>query len=667
MTEQTTFGQYWWEHWQEMSPDARRRLGIALVFYLVMWIAGSYLAATQIAGVADLDSLSRLLAAVAVGPLGVVWAGLELTGFIVENSVKPGLGWMVPGLLHGGLLAALVALSLRPVNPVTLQKRAMERHRRQQGQLEGPEIAELLKLESGLPLVEVQDKKKKAVTVGLDLTRGQGHVLVTAPTQGGKGLHLTAVLAKWPAAAVVIDPKSEQYARTAGLRQHVYGPVYHLPGHQVHLARYYNFLDDDDIMELHDQLLRPGEDFQRIFADKSLPFFKAVGHFARARRLNPLRVLLDAAEDDLVQVLAALDSVPEARPFVRQFTNGRPPEKIDGSDRFLSSAYGTFTTRLFPYQKHIDTICPTTPANVLPPDWVSHKSTLYITYSLVDLQGVGGVVAAILAGLMRDHVTRGRKQRLLVAIDEMAAVKLRRLDTYLATVASAGITMLLYSQSMSQIEGIYGPADAQTIITNCDHQLWYPANDFRTAQHISAQYGTSLRPSRSYSTVDRALRQDNGRLKTVPQRSVNESMVEAPTLSPTEVMALPKDQVIVFTKQERQVRFIGKRLDPRAAFKLLPMSFRPAVPRTGPRRYTDWSVTAVTAGSESRAEASAADEQPGPAGTASTVAPTRAGPGERSDERPLSAGQEPEQEQSSDTGPQGGTRRPANQDDNLLK
>jgi type IV secretory pathway TraG/TraD family ATPase VirD4 len=78
------------------------------------------------------------------------------------------------------------------------------------------------------------------------------------------------------------------------------------------------------------------------------------------------------------------------------------------------------------------------------------KSTLYITYSLNELEGVGGVVSAILAGLMRDHMASGHKWRLLVAIDEMAAVRMRHLDTYLATVGGFGITMLLYAQSMSQ-------------------------------------------------------------------------------------------------------------------------------------------------------------------------------------------------------------------------
>jgi type IV secretory pathway TraG/TraD family ATPase VirD4 len=423
------------------------------------------------------------------------------------------------------------------------------------------------------------------------------------------GLQLTEVLFHWPGAAVIVDPKAEQYKRTADFRQRYLGPVYHLPGHQVQLARYYDFLDPDDIQELHDQLLRPDEDMQRIFADKSLPLFRAVGHFARARKLDPLRVLLDAAEDDFQRVLVGLDSVPAAHPFVRQFTNGQPPDKVTSADRFVSSAYGTFATRLFAYQKHIDTICPRLLHNTLPRQWAAQKSSLYITYSLNELEGVGGVVAAILAGLMRDHMANGQKRRLLVAIDEMAAVRLRHLDTYLATVGGYGITTVLYAQSTSQLEGIYGRAGAQAILANCAHQLWYPPNDFQTAQHISDLYGTTLKPSRSYSTVSRMIQQENGQMRTIPQQSVSESLVEGPTYSPSEVRALDKDRVFVFTEKEQRFRFVGQRLDPRSLFEKLPEPpSLPILPKI-PRRYTEWlAVAEAEEEAVVKAEASSADK-----------------------------------------------------------
>jgi hypothetical protein len=412
--------------------------------------------------------------------------------------------------------------------------------------------------------------------------------MVVAATRAGKGLHLTDVLTHWPGPAVVVDPKSEQMERTSGFRHKHLGPVYRLPGHRLELSRYYDFLDNDDIQELHDQLLRPDEDAQRIFADKSLTFFKAIGHFARAKKLDPLRVLLDAAEDDFQKVLIGLDKVPAARPFVRQFTNGKAPEQITNLDRFVASAYGTFTTRLFGYQKHIDTIAPPSFTHTIPHNWAVNRSTLYITYSLNELVGVGGVVAAILAGIMRDHMKYGRKQRLLIAIDEMAAVRLRHLDTYLATVGGFGITLLLYAQSKSQLVGLYGQAGTEAILSNCAHQLWYPPKDLQTAQYLSNLYGTKLKINRSYSTVSRIERQENGQMVKVPQQSVSETLVETPVLNPTEVQSLGEGNVFVFTGKDQQLRFIGQRLDSRELYDKLPPPVPMPKAATKPRVYTDW-------------------------------------------------------------------------------
>ncbi len=425
MNEQMTLFNYWQELWREATPKTKQALRIVVIVYVVLLLLGSYLAATQMAAIAPMDPGGKAFAAVGVGPFGVVWQLLTWLGVLVEDPRNPGLGWPVPAVGHLGFWGVVYYLGIQPVNQMVLNKRRAEKHEAKQGNLSDSNIIAALPGETGVPFVTLQNEKKKAVPVGLDYARGQGHVLVVASTRSGKGLHLTEVLKQWPGAAVVVDPKSEQWTRTAALRRQQVGPVYHLPGHQVKLAYYYNFQNPDDLQELHAQMVRPDEDSQRIFADKSLPLFRAVGHFAAERGEDALRVLLDAGEDDFMQVLLGLESVPSAKPFVRQFTNGLPPEKVNGSDRFVTSAYGTFTTRLFGYQKHIDTICPYTPQLALPQDWVARKSTLYITYNSNDLQGVGGVVSAILAGLMQSHAA-GQRQRLLVVIDETAAVRMRQ-------------------------------------------------------------------------------------------------------------------------------------------------------------------------------------------------------------------------------------------------
>lgn len=603
MEEQEIFFSLWQAKWQEASPAARRRGRIALGVYLLFTLVGTIVAASQVAALAEMSEAGRWMGAVGMGPFGLLWAGLKLTGLLMENSGDPGIGWMLPAALHIAPYAILIGVGPRPLPAHFQQQRQMKAHRRQQGQLEEAEAAARLATRSGVVMAVVRDANRRPVMVGRPFA-DQGHLLVTAPTRSGKGLNLTEVLLHWPGAAVVVDPKAEQWARTAGFRRRYLGPVYHLPGHQIPLSRYFNLNDADDLQELHGQLLRPDQDLQRIFADKSLSLMQAVAHFAAARRLDPLRVLLDVAADDWQQVLLGLDAAPAARPFLRQFTNGQSPQAVMASDRFVASAYGTFTTRLFGYQKHIDTICPRAPQWTLPQEWALQRATVYLTYSLNELQGVGGVVAAILAGLMRDHMKHGRRAPLLIAIDEMAAVRLRNLETYLATVGGYGITLLLYAQSAAQLEEIYGRAGAESIRANCAHQLWYRPNNIETAQHISDLYGTALVPNHSYSIVQRLMRQENGQTVTIPQQSVNQSLVEKPAYAPSEVIAIAEEQVFVFTQQGQQVRFVGQRLDNREMFPNLPPAPPPPRPSAAPRQYTEW----MAAGAEAAPAAPAAAE-----------------------------------------------------------
>jgi hypothetical protein len=209
VAEQQTLFHYWLDLWREASPAGRRRGRIIMAVYLGLWLLGSFLAATQMAAVAAMAGLGKWLGALMVGPLGVLWQGMELTGLIVENPGQPGQGWLLPAGLHVGLLAVIYWLGSQPLNPAALHKRAAVKHRQSQGQLTAEEVAEKMPLKAGISLVVVEDRDKKPVTVGVDYATGQGHVLVIAPTRAGKGLQLTDVLTRWPGAAVVVDPKSE--------------------------------------------------------------------------------------------------------------------------------------------------------------------------------------------------------------------------------------------------------------------------------------------------------------------------------------------------------------------------------------------------------------------------------------------------------------------------
>ncbi|NLF65161.1 MAG: type IV secretory system conjugative DNA transfer family protein [Chloroflexi bacterium] len=581
---------YFKQRWWESAPEKRRRWKIFLVVSAALWLAGAISAFLTVAGIVRLGSGARLLAAAVMGPMGLPWGLLKLMGVIVETTDEPNLLWLaLAALSAGSLWLAGQALAAEP-NAEVQQQRRHEQQWQAQGRLPDEEVAEKLAVETGVPLAEVTVAKKQTVTVGIDYETGEGHALVTGPTRSGKGLHLTATLLQWPGAAIVVDPKGEQYRRTAGYREKHFGPVYRLPGHQVHLAYYYDYLlDRDSLLELHGHLLRPGQSRERIFADKSRSLFSAVAHFARVRRLNPLRVLLDMAESDPVVAMRGLETVAAAKQYVRLFTDGLPPEKYQ-ENRFATSAFGTLTTRLAGYQKHVDAIAPAQNSEtVIPRDWAAQRATLYIIYPLADLEGAGGVVSAIMAGLMRYQLRSNLRDRMLVAIDELPSVGLYNVADYLSTVGGYGITLLLYVQAISQLAGVYGRDGAQSILANTAHQLWYAPADMATAKALSELYGTTYRPDIVTGTTRRDYHGQQGDRRYNVDRRQQQGWRLEPVLEPSAVMSLPREKVIVLTQHERQYRFLANRLNPIPLFERLPAPPRLPRVRPGRRTYTDWS------------------------------------------------------------------------------
>ncbi len=608
-----TNGSYFKQWRDELPPTAKKKWRLFGIIFALVWLAGAAYAPTAVAGIARMEGGARLLMSVFMGGFAFLWGGLKGLGLIEETMQEPNIFWVVLAFALPGVIFGFVTILQQPPNPLFNIEKMLTKFARSQGRRQAAEVAQKLAIQQGVPYATVTDEKarvarggSKQVKVGLGYVGGEGHVLVSGPTRSGKGLHLTDTLLTWPGPALVVDPKGEQAARTAGFRSRL-GPIYRLPGHQVQLSIYYDQLQDrDDIAELHTHLIRPWESRETIFAEKAMSLFTAVGAYAQVKGIDPIRVLLDLAESDPVAALTGLETVAAARRHVRVFTNGAKPDAYR-DDRFVTSAFGNFTTRLATYQKHIDTIAPpdTTSRLVIDPDWASQNGTIYITYSLQDLKGVGGVVAAVIAAILRRHMAvqarQDTKERLLVAIDELPAIGLRNIAGYLATCGGYGITLLLYVQSIAQLKELYGSDGTNAILSNCAHQVWYPPTEHETAVRMSQLYGMTMRANPVHSTSRGSRQHKDKEGQTNTQSNHNQgsswSWQERPELLPSQMMALPKEQVLVttLTEEERNV-FLGQRLNPIPLFDKLPSAslLRLPQPRYGARTYTVWSETETT-------------------------------------------------------------------------
>lgn len=595
-TTQVTVGTYFKQWWQAQPSARKKRIWTVLAVFVTFWLAGAIHAPTAVAGLARVEGPFRLIMAVGMGGFSFLWRGLESSGAIQETAETPNLLWLPLALVVPGVIGLFLYILSQPPNPLYGIQKMLEKASRSQGRVAVDDLKEKLMIKQGVPLTQIDEGKDTAL-LGLDYEKSEGHVMVVAPTRAGKGLHLTDTLRHYPGPALIVDPKGEQFQRTAALRRQL-GPVYRIPGHQVHLSAYYRHLRDrDETIELHTHLLRPWASSEPIFAEKALSLFTAVGLYAQAKQLNPIRLLLDLAESNPVEALTALRTVEAARRHVDIFTNGASPQAYQ-EDKFVTSALGNFTTRLAPYQKHIDTIAPLDLQRrdlIVPPDWASQNGTVYITYSLNDLRAVGGVVAATVAAILRYQMRQTQKQKMLVAIDELPAVGLRNIADYLSTCGGYGITLLLYVQSVAQLQELYGREGLRAILSNCDHQLWYPAAEMETARFMSELYGTTMKANPMQSASRSARQQQDKEGKAQMQMSNNQgaswSWREGAALSPNEMMALPKGQVLATTLADQRYVFLGQRLNSIHLFDRLPPPDGLHLPQPlyRPRQYTDWS------------------------------------------------------------------------------
>jgi hypothetical protein len=473
----------------------------------------------------------------------------------------------------------------------------------------------------GMPLAVVEGK-----LIGVPYGKDRGHVGVFAPSRSGKGLHLTEALLTWPGPAIVLDPKSEQWDRTAGYRQQHVGPVYRIPPLGIDILDYFKPDASFDVQELHTNLLRTWQDREPIFAEKSLSLFQAAMEVGAATGQHPLRLLAKWAE--MPAPAALLEARRHARAKVDQFTDGE--DLTEGlNNRFAQSAWGTFTTRFAPLIPHIDTV--TTPT--IRPDWFQQPTTIYLTYPLDQIKPAGPLIGTIFAAMIKLQLRQPQKTYTLFALDELPAIALAHLETYIATVGGSGAMMLMYLQSITQLDSVYGQANAKTILENCNTKLLYRPNGPETAAYITQMFGDELQFSRSES---RSSSIGNGPSYGRRQTSASYQESYRPALPLSQPGALPITAVVVLAQDDRHAyRVLGERLNPIPELATLPP----------PPRMRPWRAAGNTA-ADVRAAATAAWVEHATGG-GPVPAQVEGSPGEAGAVRPP----EPERESVDDAAP----------------
>ena len=443
--------------------------------------------------------------------------------------------------------------------------RQQKQHRLAQGRLTANEASTRLLDDGELPLARLPVSHGKTPTV-YNTAENRGHLLIVAPPDSPWREQLCLTVGYWPGAALIVDPDGRLYQQTAAFRQTVCGPVYAHPGYQLRGDSLLRLWQEETAFELH-QLLLPANPLMRrateedilVATSRTVSLMCAIGHYSRAHKRHPFKLLLDVALTDMLHALAALETVPEARLHVRHFTKGQPPH-LAIYDAATVQAFSWFCHQLWPYQATYDALALSPDkAGIVPEHWFREKQTLYLTYSASQLAEMAGLVATIVHSQLRAHETFGGGQPLLLVLDTSLARRLPNLSQFLATAADYGITIVLTAPSLATLANVSPGSSAETVVSQFAHQLWYAPRERETAVYLATRYGTQL----------------------------NSDGEPVPVLTPEELLGWSDDQLLLLTRQERPYLVLGQPVKLPEDF---PQRQPPRPPTAGdlPRTYDSW-------------------------------------------------------------------------------
>lgn len=407
-------------------------------------------------------------------------------------------------------------------------RRQQKQHHVAQGRLTPDEAAGRLAGEGHIPLISLAANRKPESIINVP-TDDNGHLLIVAPPGSAWPEQLGHTLALWPGAALMVDPDGKMYQRTGFRRQDNWGPVYCLPGYHLAGKAPLRIWHREAASQLHDYLMLPVTEAEKPLLARSVALFCAVGHYGAANKFNPFNLLLDVALTDMHTTLAALETVPEARLYVRYFTKGQPPHQaIDDAE--LVQAYSLFARQLWRYQAAYDVfVTDVTREPVVPEKWAAVNGSVYLTYSTIQLVELSGLIAAMVDSLLQGHQTFGDGRQLLVILDVSLARWLHNFVELLPVASDYGFTIILTAPSLSALDALAPDGSGSALAGQFAHQLWYPPRERQTAEHMAGRFGTYLA----------------------------ECGKAVPVVSSEEMMAWSDDKVLLVTQRERPYCVIG--------------------------------------------------------------------------------------------------------------
>jgi type IV secretion system protein VirD4 len=364
--------------------------------------------------------------------------------------------------------------------------------------------------------------------------RELGNILVDALTRGGKGLLAISQLLTWPHSVVVLDIKGELYFATAGFRRTL-GPVYVIDpegvGHQFDPL--HGRTTERQLYAVAKYLLYEAGERDPIFIQRAIKMLTQL--FLAGRVENSLagrekyRLLPYAGQlmDLPINQVAAHLHALNPRLATKFLSGVYDPKKDYDEKRFLTSAWETATSRLYPILSDELLRC-FDGSDFTAEDLLTSPTpiTVYLRLPEGDLEALSPMVRLLTQTIIHDGITTYDKRKgegcspLLLLLDEAGRVKIPYLYDYATTVVGRQISLWVAIQSIKQLE-VYGEANAETLLDNMDTQVFYRQKG-TTAKWLEGEVGYRSAYSRSTSTREGGAETHGMAEQRMPLRTANQ-------------------------------------------------------------------------------------------------------------------------------------------------
>lgn len=404
---------------------------------------------------------------------------------------------------------------------------------------------------------------------------GQQFVLLAAPARSGKGVGIVIPnLLSYSDSVVVLDIKQENFRLTAGFRR-AHGQAVYLFNPFAEDGRTHRY---NPLSVIADGMFRVGD----ILAIGYV-LYPAGGHDefwkdqARNLLLGLVLLLWDLREARRAGASGVPDYPITMGEVLRQSSGNGLPVKtylnrmliqyrqylsracIDALNRFLTnddkvlaSILATFNAPLTIWANPI--VDAATSANDFDlRDVRRRKMSVYLGVTPDHLSE-----AAILMNLMFSQLVNlntkelaednpALKYQCLLLLDEMTAIgKIQIIARAVAYMAGYNLRLLSIVQSDSQLESVYGRADARTIVTNHAMQILFAPREQKDANAYSEMLGTRTERSRSTS-------RSNGMFGARGGASESFSDQRRALMLPQEIKELARDKEIILLENTKPI------------------------------------------------------------------------------------------------------------------